>query len=258
MGIPGVGIEGLRHNSVLGNEVHDHVPEMLSVGSTSFQHSFHIPLSAIAHWARHESADKSAVYIFIHGIQDRFEVVVCLLDLVPKEEIALRELKVLDLVLLLDSNAEDVAGGENPTPPAAFLVCDLMPVSMLSSRCLSWYTHRRSLVGNGDVVVLCIPQHCRRLLQNCRGVVGAQSRETELVLGVLEKLANVLLCSRRVDMFGIVRGEEKAFGVRRDAVVNLQGIELLVEAGDKSRMPFTSRDGASGELWGRFGVAHDP
>lgn len=70
-------------------------------------------------------------------------------------------------------------------------------------------------------------------------------------------MADILFRCGRIDVLGIVGGEEETLDGEVDAVINLQGIKLLIEGGDRSWTTFTSRDGAGGQLRGGFGVAHD-
>lgn len=84
----------------------------------------HIPLSTITDGASHQCLYDATVNLLILCIQNAFEEVVRLLDLVPVEEVRLGELELGQLVLLHDGDTEDVGGREEPASSGRGLVCD--------------------------------------------------------------------------------------------------------------------------------------
>lgn len=61
-------------------------------------------------------------------LDDIIEEIVASLDLVPEEEVPLRELEVVDVQLLHEGDPDDVEGGEDPAPARVLLVGDGLPL----------------------------------------------------------------------------------------------------------------------------------
>lgn len=89
------------------------------------------PLSTVTNRTGHQRLYQSAIDLFGCCIQDALQEVIRLLDLVPVEEICLGQLKLRQLVLLHDSNAEDIGRSKEPAPSGGSLVCD--------RRAFEWY-----------------------------------------------------------------------------------------------------------------------
>ena len=100
--------ERLRHQAVLGDDGHEHVP-----------------LAAVLGRCVEEIADRPVVQVTAGRLDDGFEEVVGPLDLVPEHGVVLGELELLEAHLLHRAHAQQVEPGEQPAPAAALLVGDL-------------------------------------------------------------------------------------------------------------------------------------
>ena len=99
------GIADLRHQSVLAHQGDEHVP-----------------LAAVLGGVGEQVRDGAVVDVAVGGLDDRLEPEVGLLELVPVEQVVLRELEVLDAHLLGGADAEQVEAGEQPAATALLLV----------------------------------------------------------------------------------------------------------------------------------------
>ena len=117
---------------------------------------------------------------------------------------------MFEVVLLLDRDAEDVAGGEDPASSARALV-----------------RHRGALGGDAEVEVLGVFEELAGFLEDGVGVCCGEGGVGEAVFGVFEDLGDVFFCLRARDVGG-VGGEDVAGGV---AGGDADGVELLVEGG---------------------------
>lgn len=142
------------------------------------------PLPSIAHRSRHQFLDQPSIHLVIRGIDDGLEKVIRLFNLVPVEEVGLAELKGLDVVLLLDGDAKDVAGGEDPAAAGAALVGD-----------------GGALVGDGGVEGVGVAEGHGGFDEDGVGVGGAEGGEGEAVFGVAEEFLDVLFGGGARDVF---------------------------------------------------------
>lgn len=141
--VPAVGVQRLRHQPVLVDEV-----------------VHHVPLAAVRGHVAQQRLDQPPVHGLARRVQDLFKEPVCLFQLVPVEQVGLRQLKRLEPVLGHEGDAEDVGRREEPAPPAAALV-----------------GHGPALQGDLDVEDVLVG-HVRRLLgEHLLRVCRAQRRE---------------------------------------------------------------------------------
>lgn len=71
-----------------------------------------------------EALHQARVEVLIGRGDDLLQEPVALLELVPEEEVGLRELELVKLVLLHQGHAEHVGAGKEPASPALPLVSD--------------------------------------------------------------------------------------------------------------------------------------
>ena len=104
----GLGVSGLGHNAVLLDEV-----------------AQHIPLAAVVYGGGEQVGHQAATDGLVQRIEDALKEVVGFFQLIPEEEVGLRELKSLEVILLHHLIAQGVEGGEHPAAAALLLVADL-------------------------------------------------------------------------------------------------------------------------------------
>ncbi|KAI6775370.1 hypothetical protein HG530_002128 [Fusarium avenaceum] len=94
-------VQRLRHKTVLLNKV-----------------VHHIPLATVRDDITEEVLDKTSFEVFSSSVNDLFQEPVGLLELVPVEEILLRELKTLKVISFHESDSEDICGRKEPAAAA--------------------------------------------------------------------------------------------------------------------------------------------
>ena len=129
------------------------------------QVSNHIPLPTITHGTCEECLQQPTIQRLLHGVEDVLQEVVRLLHFVPKEQVRLAELELLQLVLLHDSDSEHVRRGEEPASSGRALV---------RNRC--------AFERNLDVEGLCISDLRGTGAEDFFGGIRGEGREGEAVL----------------------------------------------------------------------------
>ena len=107
-GVPGVRVQGLRYEAVLVDEV-----------------VHHVPLAAVADGVGEDALHEAAVEVFGGGgLDDVLEEEIRLLELVPEEQVGLRQLEGLEVVALHQRDPEHVGRREEPASARRPLVRD--------------------------------------------------------------------------------------------------------------------------------------
>ena len=84
----------------------------------------HVPLSTIANGISEKKVDGAIFNGSIGGFDDGFQEMVGAFKLVPKMDVRLTELKILEIHFLHGPYPKQVERGEKPAPTTSFLIGD--------------------------------------------------------------------------------------------------------------------------------------